>query len=251
MDPNDSNIFPSRYIWLGLASVRKALEGLFHRQSALSPGDTESVLPLNSLASASPFVSAGTTSLAASVASPVTSDKMALLPIAISKNLVLPQTLLLCYFSYMDLKCLIFSRCVCSDWRRLVPLSDIHPTRRRFLEGCSPTHSSSNRVHGHCITSNPLTGVRTWRLSGSNAPGQRRISQRILKCTSSNGPLAWRLCACGQVFPLSTLQRPAYNDSVESTTSLFPHSSQLLCSNTNSRKHALSLHSLCGVIQSR
>ena len=134
MDPNDSSIFPSRYILLGLVSVRKALEGLFHRESALSPGGTESVLPLNSLASASPFVSAGTTSLAASVASPVTLEKAALPPVAISDNLVLPQTLLLRCFSCMDLQCLIFSRCVCSDWRRLLPLSDIHPTRRRFLE---------------------------------------------------------------------------------------------------------------------
>ena len=51
-----------------------------------------------------------------------------------SGNLVLPPILLLRCFSFMSLKCLISSRSVCSDWRRLVPHSDIHPTRRRFLE---------------------------------------------------------------------------------------------------------------------
>jgi len=129
MDPNDSNIFLS-YISSGLAFLRRTLEGLFSRQSALPP--TESVSPSNSLSPSAPSVSKMT--LATSVASSVTSENLALPPVALSDNLVLPQTLMLRCFSYLDLKCLIFSRCVCSDWRRLVHLSDIHPARRRFLE---------------------------------------------------------------------------------------------------------------------
>jgi len=74
-------------------------------------------------------------------------------PDAISDNLVLPQMLLLHCFSYMDLKCLIFSRCVCSYWRRLVPPSDIHPTRRRFLE-----------LYDRMLANDLFLESRTWTL---------------------------------------------------------------------------------------
>jgi len=120
-----------------------------------------------------------------------------------------------------------------------------------YTTGCSLANCSSNHAHGHWKISNPLIGNRTWRLSGRSAPGPRRRSQRISRCTSSNGPLAWRLRACGQVFLLSTPKRTTYNVNLGLTTSLIPHSSRLSCSNTNSRKYALSLHSLHGVIQSR
>jgi len=67
--------------------------------------------------------------------------------------MVLPQTLLLRCFSYMDLNCLIFSRCVCSDWRILLPLSDIHPTGRRFLE-----------LYDRMLANEVFLESRTWTL---------------------------------------------------------------------------------------
>ena len=131
MDPNDSSILPTKSILSGLVIVWQTLQGLYQqflRQSAL-PVD-QSVSPVDSV---SPYYAL--TSPAETVTpSNATSETMALPPVAISDNLVLPQTLLLRCFSFMNLKCLIFSRCVCSDWRKLVPLSEIHPTRRRFLE---------------------------------------------------------------------------------------------------------------------
>jgi len=151
MDPNDSSIFPSKYISSGLVFVRQTLDGLFNRAS--SPGGTKFFSPSNSLTSASPFASAGTTSLATSIASPVTLEKVAVPPDAILDNLVLPQMLLLHCFSCMDLKCLIFSRCVCSDWRRMVPPSNIHATRRRFLE-----------LYDRMLANDLFLESRTWTL---------------------------------------------------------------------------------------
>ena len=68
-------------------------------------------------------------------------------------NLVLPPELLLRCFSYMSLKCLISPRCVCSDWRQLIPQSDLHPTRRRFLELYDKM--LANPLFLQWITSNP------------------------------------------------------------------------------------------------
>ncbi|PPQ95253.1 LOW QUALITY PROTEIN: hypothetical protein CVT26_014944 [Gymnopilus dilepis] len=45
----------------------------------------------------------------------------------------LPTELQLLCFSFMTVESLIVSSSVCSDWRRLVTLADIHPTRRRFF----------------------------------------------------------------------------------------------------------------------
>ncbi|KJA23075.1 hypothetical protein HYPSUDRAFT_40196 [Hypholoma sublateritium FD-334 SS-4] len=41
--------------------------------------------------------------------------------------------LVLHFFSFMNLKTLIAAQGVCQEWRRLVPLADIHPDRRRLL----------------------------------------------------------------------------------------------------------------------
>ncbi|KAJ3514042.1 hypothetical protein NLJ89_g2600 [Agrocybe chaxingu] len=46
----------------------------------------------------------------------------------------LPNELWLHCFTFMTLKTLISSRSVCTTWRRLVPLADLDPTRRRLLE---------------------------------------------------------------------------------------------------------------------
>ena len=75
-----------------------------------------------------------TDSIASVLPAEITTSMAKLDTIVTPENLVLPPELLLRCFSYMSLKCLISSRCVCSDWRRLVPQSDLHPTRRRFLE---------------------------------------------------------------------------------------------------------------------
>jgi len=132
--PNDSNILLSKYILSALAIVWQTMKGLysgqFLRQSASLPAN-KSVPTVNSISSSASASPAETTSL---IKSDAISETMALPPVAVSDNLVLPQTLLLRCFSFMSLKCLVFSRCVCSDWRKLVPLSEIHPTRRRFLE---------------------------------------------------------------------------------------------------------------------
>jgi len=137
MDPNglsNSNIFLSKYILSAPAivwqTVKEFYNGQFLRQSASLPANESVPLELvESISSSASALPAETTFLVTSDA-----ETVALPPVAISDNLVLPQTLLLRCFSSMSLKCLIFSRCVCSDWRKLVPLSEIHPTRRRFLK---------------------------------------------------------------------------------------------------------------------
>ena len=84
----------------------------------------------------------------------------------------------------------------------------------------------------------------------SNAPHLRRKSQKIFKCTSSNGPPVWLLGVCGQVFHLSTRRWTTHNASSGSTTFLVPHNFQPSCSNTNSPKRVLSLDSSYGAIHS-
>ncbi|CAA7257477.1 unnamed protein product [Cyclocybe aegerita] len=46
----------------------------------------------------------------------------------------LPNEILLHCFSFMVLKTLIISRCVCATWRTLVPLAELDPLRRRLLD---------------------------------------------------------------------------------------------------------------------
>ncbi|CAA7260937.1 unnamed protein product [Cyclocybe aegerita] len=46
----------------------------------------------------------------------------------------LPNELWLHSFSFMALKTLILSRSICTTWRRLVPLADLDPTRRRLID---------------------------------------------------------------------------------------------------------------------
>ena len=109
-------------------TVWQTLKGIFHPQELRDahtsplPGDTDVSI------SADAFTSIETLDTV------ITSDNLLLPPVVTLGNSVLPATLLLRCFSFMTLKCLISSRSVCSDWRRLVPHSEIHPTRRRFLE---------------------------------------------------------------------------------------------------------------------
>jgi len=125
MESNDDSQYTSSW----LTTVWHTLKGVFyskelqetHIKFALS-GDSDASISVDTL---TPIVALDAV---------VTSNNMLLPPVVTSGNLVLPPTLLLRCFSSMSLKCLISSRCVCSDWRRLVPHSDIHPTRRRFLE---------------------------------------------------------------------------------------------------------------------
>ena len=141
MDPNDSSIFLS-----GLEIVWHILKGLFNRQvlrqSALIREETPAV-----------SISSADVTLSTSSAGATSSETVALPPVAISDNLVLPQTLLLRCFSFMSLKCLISSRCVCSDWRNLVPFSEIRPTRRRFLE-----------LYDRMLANHLFLESRTWTL---------------------------------------------------------------------------------------
>ncbi|KAH9487449.1 hypothetical protein JR316_0001525 [Psilocybe cubensis] len=46
----------------------------------------------------------------------------------------LPVEIELHIFSQLELKPYLFSRGVCKEWQRLLPLADIHPVRRRLLE---------------------------------------------------------------------------------------------------------------------
>ena len=167
-------------------------------------------------------------------------------------NLVPPPELLLRCFSYMSLKCLISSRCVCSHWRQLIPQSDLHPTRRRFLE-----------LYDKMLANPLFLQSRTWTMDNLKPfDRQAYIATLNEQCNAPEAeiPEDFRMyileyparMAIGCMWPgLPFIESRTRNIQRQYglTALVILYNFQLSCSNINSPRRVLSLDSSYGVLQ--